>query len=233
MESKITDARIRWIFIIAFVTISAFLLFTFYNMNKAETSSGSVKSSLDFLLQLERTSIDLNAMETSQNAFAASDGKLLAPFYDNFNKLRRDTTLLADLDFKDEVSLNYQYQLLVLLNNKMLHSKEYVEIFKLYGADSANHYMNLGRGKMQFDNTIGLIDQIEKTKRFELEQSNQNLKNYASRISWEFFALVLLFLGILFYSFKTINVSRCQQYGYTQHNRGNGHNPLSALNKHL
>ncbi|HMU23828.1 MAG TPA: PAS domain S-box protein [Ferruginibacter sp.] len=205
MESKITDARIRWIFIIAFVTISAFLLFTFYNMNKAETSSGSVKSSLDFLLQLERTSIDLNAMETSQNAFAASDGKLLAPFYDNFNKLRRDTTLLADLDFKDEVSLNYQYQLLVLLNNKMLHSKEYVEIFKLYGADSATHYMNLGRGKMQFDNTIGLIDQIEKTKRFELEQSNQNLKNYASRISWEFFALVLLFLGILFYSFKTIN----------------------------
>lgn len=38
-----------------------------------------------------------------------------------------------------------------------------------------------------------------------MEQSNMNLKKYASRISWEFFALVLLFLGILFYSFKTIN----------------------------
>jgi len=205
MESKITDARIRVIFIIAFVVISAFLVFTFSNMYKAETSSSSVKSSLDFLLQLERTSIDLNAMEASQNAFAASDGKLLPPYYDNFNKLRRDTTLLAALKFNDAVSNNYQTELLSLLNRKMLHSKEYVEILKLYGADSARSYMDLGRGKMQFDNVISFISQIENNRRFEMEQSNMNLKKYASRISWEFFALVLLFLGILFYSFKTIN----------------------------
>lgn len=205
MESKITDTRIRMIFIIAFVIISAFLLFTFSNMNKAETTSSSVKNSLDFLLQLERTSIDLNAMETSQNAFAASEGKLLDPFYDNFNKLRRDTTSLAASKFKDEVSQNYQSQLLELLNKKMLHSKEYVEIYKLYGPDSANHYMVLGKGKMQFENAISYISQIENSFRTELEQSNLNLKKYASRITWEFFALVLLFFGILFYSFKTIN----------------------------
>jgi len=205
MESKITDARIRVIFIIAFVIISAFLLFTFSNMHKAETSSSSVKSSLDFLLQLERTSIDLNAMEASQNAFAASEGKLLSPYYDNFNKLRRDTTLLAALKFKDGVSKNYQAELLSLLNKKMLHSKEYVEIFKLYGTDSASSYMDLGRGNVQFDNVISFISQIENNRRFEMEQSNMNLKKYASRISWEFFALVLLFFGILFYSFKTIN----------------------------
>ena len=65
MESKLTDARIRLTFIIAFLIMCVFLLLTFINMRKAETASGDVKASLDLLLRLESTIIDLNGMHAA------------------------------------------------------------------------------------------------------------------------------------------------------------------------
>ncbi len=206
MESKLTDARIRIIFIVAFIVISVFLLFTFTNMRRAETTSGNVKSSLDLLLRLESSIIDINAMEASQNGFLiAADEKLLLPFYESLNKIRRDTTFLAELPLVDTRTINYRNSLLQMLHQKIGHAKQTVEIRKLYGADSASKHMVLGRGKEQFENIVTYIDEIKSYKRSSFEESNAGLKNYARRISWEFFALVLLFFGILYYSFRTIN----------------------------
>lgn len=206
MESKLTDARIRIIFIIAFIVISVFMLFTWINMQRAETTSGNVKASLDLLLRLESSIIDINAMESAQNGFLlAADEKLLPPFYENLNKIRRDTTFLATLNLYDERTINYRNTLLQLLKEKIEHAKQNVEIRKLYGADSASKHMVLGRGKEQFENIVNYIDEIKSYKRSAFEESNEKLKLYAKRITSEFVALVLLFLGILFYSFRTIN----------------------------
>lgn len=206
MESKLTDARIRLTFIIAFLIMCVFLLLTFINMRKAETASGDVKASLDLLLRLESTIIDLNGMHAAQTGFSISgDEKFLQPFYDNLNRIRRDTTFLAQPYLYDEETIYLKTELLQKLNAQITHSKQNVEIRKLYGADSARVHMKIGRGDEQFLNIGSFIDNIKKFKRSSLEQTNTKLKQYARRITGEFFILVVLFFGILYYSLKTIN----------------------------
>jgi PAS domain S-box-containing protein len=205
LKNKIAINKIRVAFIAAFAFIAIFLLATYSNMNRAESESRNVKSALDVLLRLENILVDIQSIETGQRGFTISgDERFLDTYNEGLSRIRRDTSILAQLQLRDSTKSEERSRLLSLLNKKIEYSKFVVETRRIYGYDSAAVRLQSTPGKAMMDDIAAAISSIEFKDRVLLQQSNQERQKYAKRTVWQFFALAVLFCFILYYSFKTI-----------------------------
>ena len=204
-KNKVTINKIRLSFLVALACIGVFLLATYTNMNRAETESRNVKSALDVLLRLENILVDIQSIETGQRGFTISGNeKFLEAYNEGLNRIRRDTSILAELQLHDSTKLEDRSRLLSLLNKKIAYSKFVVETRRIYGYDSAAVSIQAAPGKLMMDDIVATISSIEFKDRLLLQQSNLDRHKYAKRTVWQFFALAILFCLILYYCFKTI-----------------------------
>ncbi len=204
-ENKISVTRVKLTFIAAFVCVVFLLWLTFANMRNAENESRNVKSALDVLLRLENVLVDVQSIESAQRGFTISgDEKYLENFYTSLNKIRRDTTILAQLQLSDSTNLDERAALLSTLNKKIAHTKFVVEVRRLYGYDSATALMQTNAGKILMDEISVTINSIQNKDRLLLQQSNINREKYALETTWEFAVLAALIFVILYYSGYTI-----------------------------
>ena len=205
IKNKITINRVRLAFIAAFIFTGFFLLATYSNMNKAESESRNVKSALDVLLRLQSIMVDIQAIETGQRGFTISgDEKFLDSYNEGLNSIRKDTTILAQLELNDSTKLEERTKLLTLLNKKIAYSKFVVDTRRIYGYDSSAVRLQTTPGKFLMDDISATIKSIENKDRILLQESNAEREKYARRTTWQFFVLAVLFYVILYYSFQTI-----------------------------
>ena len=205
IKNKITINRVRLAFIAAFIFTGFFLLATYSNMNKAESESRNVKSALDVLLRLQSIMVDIQAIETGQRGFTISgDEKFLDSYNEGLISIRKDTTILAQLELNDSTKLEDRTKLLSLLNKKIAYSKFVVDTRRIYGYDSSAVRLQTTPGKFLMDDISATIKSIENKDRILLQESNADREKYARRTTWQFFVLAVLFYVILYYSFKII-----------------------------
>lgn len=205
MKNIISLRRVKITFAAAFVCLIILVILTFANMRKAEDESKNVKSALDVLLRLENVLVDVQAIESAQRGFTISgDEKYLETFYNSLNKIRRDTTILSQLQLSDSTNLDERTDLLTALNKKIAHTKFVVEVRRLYGYDSASALMQTNAGKVLMDEIVYNINNIQSKDRILLQESNINREKYARETTWEFASLAILIFAILFYSIYTI-----------------------------
>ncbi|MEO6538219.1 MAG: PAS domain S-box protein [Ferruginibacter sp.] len=205
MENKITINRVRLAFMAAFVFVGFFLLATYSNMRKAESESRNVKSALDVLLRLENILVDIQAIETGQRGFTISgNSAYLSSYYQGLNSIRKDTTILAQLQLTDSTKAEERSKLLLLLNKKIAYSRVVVETRRIYGYDSAALNLQATPGKILMDSIENTISSIAFKDRKLLQQSNLDREKFARLTTWQFLVLSILFFVILYYSYRTI-----------------------------
>lgn len=205
MKNRITINRVRLTFITAFIFVGIFMLATYNNVNKTESESRNVKSALDVLLQLQNISADIQLIEAGQRGFTNYGNVVFLDLYNQgMKRIRRDTSILAQLTLTDSTKFEERTKLLSLLNKKLWYSKSAVEAMRINRHDSVAKTAQAATVILITDSITATISSIENKDRLLLQESNVEREKYAKRTAWQFLLLAIFFYLILYYSFKTI-----------------------------
>ena len=170
-----------------------------------ESESTYIKSSLEVLLKLEDILTDVQDIEAGQRGFVISgDTHFLDPYFSGLIKIKRDTTLLNDLDLKDASIKADHAALLEIVGKKVQFCKFVVEARKVYGYDSAASYVKREQGLVMMNDIRQKIINLETRDRELFRKSNIKREQLSQKRSWQLFSLAIIFFIILFINYRVI-----------------------------
>ena len=206
MNNYKSDNKLKWALIAALVCVGYLIWATFYNLSQSEYQSTQVKNSLERLLQIENILVNIKTIESGQRGFIISgDETFLESFYKGMEEIKRDTVALKAIFLADENELPEMQNLLQLINARINFSKKTVEIFRLFGSDSAHSMVESKQGIDMMNQISDLITKLKTNERIILKKSTTDNQKFARRTSRQLLLLGLVFLFIIAVSYYIIN----------------------------
>lgn len=170
---------------------------------RARLETHHVNSTLSSLRILESIKDDIQDIESGQRGYVISGNKeFLTPYQSGLQRLSKDTQQIKNLLLLYPDRKDILLQLAGLVERKAVHSIDVVNVMNRRNSDSAQQYIQSGKGKMLMDSIRQVIDKIEDIDRVVLKNSNAQRElaaNATTRLFIGLAATLFLILGLLFW----------------------------------
>lgn len=206
MKSYRSENKLIWSLVAASICVCYLIWATLYNLAQSENESAVVKNSLGKLLKLENIMVNIRSVESGQRGFIISgDDTFLETFYIGLEGIKKDTVALKTIFWKNENELADMRTLMHLINDRVSYSKKTIEVYKLYGSDSARRMVESKQGIGLMKQVSDLITNLQTEEQVILKKSTAGSLKFARNTTRQLLLLGLVFLFIIIVSYYIIN----------------------------
>lgn len=233
--------RYNLFFVVALTGILVFILITFRNIRNAETQSDKVQASLEKMYMLESILTDVQTVESGQRGFSLTGDEMYLLAYNRaLDSIKSNVELLLyHPDNQVTTDIKSKEELLSLISNKVLESKNLVNIRRTYGLDSVSSFMKNNESEIWMNRIRIKVSSMESALKQQIHQSSLNSKASAKITAIEFLVLTVAFFTFLLTLFRLmmrelkVNLKNAERLKFSDSLVNSITNPIIIIDRKL
>lgn len=202
MQLNKSRNKINLLIFLALLSFAFFLLHIFNLENLSKNQNNLLKQSYNKLAFLQNIYIDVKNIESGQRGYLISgDSLFLNSYYKGFSDLQQDKELCINSFNEDELIQTQYDSILYFIDQKILFSKEAVEIKNNFGSDSAQGFIATGRGIFLMSQIDNKVNDAQNYFLYSIDQlTTKNLEHFFDRRNNLIIIVIIFsFIFIIFY----------------------------------